>query len=62
MNRTIIFRDGVFYDEEWNAITPTLDELTDITMAVNKYLNIKLKEAVNSHFRDRADESLVNVS
>ena len=62
MSRMIIFRDGVFYDEQWNAVTPDLDELTDITMAVNKYLNIKLKEAVSSHFRDRADESLVNVS
>jgi len=40
MSRTIIFRDGVLYDNEWNAITPTNEELEAITKTVEKYESI----------------------
>lgn len=37
MVRPIVIRDGVFYDKQWNAITPTSDELTAISETVAKY-------------------------
>ena len=40
MSRQIIIRDGVFYDEKWNAITPTHEELEAITETVFKYASI----------------------
>ena len=46
MSRTILFREGVFYDEDWNAVTPTLDELMAITAAVYKYTSISINEAM----------------
>lgn len=42
--RQIVFRDGVFFDMEWNAITPTFEELTEIAIALNKYATIKIQE------------------
>lgn len=47
MTKMIIFRDGVFYDDRWNAIDPTFEELTEITEAVNKYATIKIKEVTS---------------
>lgn len=44
--RQIVFRDGVFFDMEWNAITPTLDELTAITETVAKYTIIAIGDIV----------------
>jgi len=44
MVRPIVIRDGVLYDQQWNAITPTFDELLEITAVVNKYTTIKLQE------------------
>lgn len=44
MNRKIIFKDGVFFDERWNAITPTFEELTEITTAIYKYTQIRIQE------------------
>ena len=43
MSRQIIYRDGVFYDDVWNAINPTFDELTEIAEAVAKYCNINIQ-------------------
>jgi len=43
MSRQIVFRDGIFYDEKWNAINPTFDELMEITTAVYKYCDINIK-------------------
>lgn len=50
MKRTIIFRDGVFYDEQWNAVTPDLDELLDIAAAVFKYTEIGISDATKQPF------------
>lgn len=46
MNRVIVLKDGVFYDEKWNAVTPDLDELMAITAAVYKYTSISINEAM----------------
>lgn len=43
MVRPIIIRDGVIFDQKWNAITPTFDELLEITATVNKYATIKIE-------------------
>lgn len=40
MSRTIVFRDGVFFDDKWNAIDPTSEELSEIANTVSKYNNI----------------------
>lgn len=37
MVRPIIIRDGVIFDQKWNAITPTNEELTAISETVAKY-------------------------
>lgn len=50
MSRMIIFRDGVFYDEQWNAVTPDLDELMAITAAVFKYTEIGISDATKQPF------------
>jgi len=41
MSRKIIFRDGVFFDEKWNAIDPTKEELEAIRQTISKYESIK---------------------
>ena len=41
MSRKIIFRDGVFFDEKWNAINPTKEELEAIRQTISKYESIK---------------------
>lgn len=42
--RQIVFRDGVLYDMQWNAITPTFEELNEIAIALSKYATIKIQE------------------
>ena len=45
MDRTIIIRDGIFYDDKGDAITPTLGELMAITTTVYKYTSDIIGEA-----------------
>jgi len=45
MSRSIVIRDGVIYDNMWNAITPTSEELTAIAETVAKYTDIATGEA-----------------
>lgn len=46
MSRKIIFRDGVLFDNKWNAIDPTKEELEAIKQTISKYESIKQEVTV----------------
>lgn len=41
MTRTIIFYDGILFDNGWNAIDPTDEELQAIDETLKKYQSLK---------------------